>query len=297
MRRVLALVAPTVLGMAAYQLNDLVCTSLASNAGTGAASSLQYSLRLQELILGVFAVSAGTVLLPGLSDAARRSDWPSFTDSLARVMRAMVLVTVPVALFSMVAGRDIVTLLFRAREFGEASVAQTTSAFFFHMAGLSFIALNRVVAPAFYARGDTRTPTWAGLLSFAVNIGLALALSRPLGGPGIALALSVASGVNTAALLAALLRARIPGTGPALASTGLYFLRILAFSALAAAPLLLLRPLLVAATAGGGRLVSAGLPLVAQSLLFGAIGLGLLAISRDEQAATLIRALRRRRGR
>jgi len=51
MRKVFALIAPTILGMAAYQVNDLVSTAFASRAGMGVASSLQYSLRLQELIL------------------------------------------------------------------------------------------------------------------------------------------------------------------------------------------------------------------------------------------------------
>ena len=55
-RKVLRLISPTIIGMAAYQLNDLVSTALAGRAGEGVVSSLQYSLRLQELILGVFAV-------------------------------------------------------------------------------------------------------------------------------------------------------------------------------------------------------------------------------------------------
>jgi putative peptidoglycan lipid II flippase len=284
--------------MAAYQLNDLVCTALASNAGTGAASSIQYSLRLQELILGVFAVSAGTVLLPGLSEAARKSDWGTFIDNLGRGMRAMVLVTVPVALFSMAAGRDIVTLLFKARQFGDESVRLTTAAFFWHMTGLVFIALNRVIAPAFYARSDTKTPTWAGMLSFGVNICLALALVGPLRGPGIALALSVASAMNCLVLLMALLRTGVPGAAAAVRKTGAYFLRILAFSVAAGLPLLLVRPVLSRAFgASHSRLISAGLPLLIQGLMFGCIGLGLLAASRDEVAASLIATLLRGRRR
>ncbi len=295
MRKVLALIAPTIIGMAAYQLNDLVCTSLASNAGTGAASSLQYSLRLQELILGIFAVSAGTVLLPNLADSARRTDWPAFTEALGRGMRMIVLVTLPVALFSMAVGRDIVTLLFRTREFGEESVRLTSAAFFFHMCGLAFIALNRVLAPAFYARSDTRTPTWAGIASFAVNIILAVLLARPLHGPGIALALSIASAVNTFALVFAFVRTGVPGAGRAVASTGRYFCKILAFSVLAALPVLAIRPLIGRWFGSShSRLVSAGLPLVLESLVFALVGLGLLALSGDTIAKSLLLALRRR---
>ncbi|MDR2901220.1 MAG: murein biosynthesis integral membrane protein MurJ, partial [Treponema sp.] len=43
-RKILRLIGPTIIGMAAYQLNDLVSTALAGNAGEGVVSSLQYSL-------------------------------------------------------------------------------------------------------------------------------------------------------------------------------------------------------------------------------------------------------------
>ena len=57
-RKVMGLLAPTIVGIAAYQLNDTVSTALAKHVGPGIASSLQYSIRLQELILGIFAVYA-----------------------------------------------------------------------------------------------------------------------------------------------------------------------------------------------------------------------------------------------
>lgn len=286
MRRVLALIAPTILGMAAYQVNDLVCTSLASSVK--AAAGIQYSIRLQELILGVFAVSAGTVLLPRLSQAARRQDWPSYSEDLGQVMMSMILVTLPVAIFSMIVGREIVTLLFKARAFGEDSVALTTSVFFFHMMGIVFIALNRVIAPAFYARSDAKTPTWAGLVSFGVNIALAFAFIAPFRGPGIALALSLSSAVNTLFLAVALLRSKIEGIRAAFSRTARYALRILAFSAVAGAPLYLLRPRLLALFARNpSRFVAAGVPLLLETLLFGSIGIGLLVVTKDEFAAAL----------
>jgi putative peptidoglycan lipid II flippase len=296
MRKVLALIAPTILGMAAYQLNDLVCTSLASSVGS--AAGIQYSIRLQELILGIFAVSAGTVLLPHLTDAARRADWPVFSADLGRVMKTIVLVTLPVALFSMVAGREMITLLFKARAFDEASVALTVSVFFFHMIGLAFIALNRVIAPAFYARSDARTPTWAGLISFGVNIILAFSLVGPFRGPGIALALSISSAINTLYLVIALARTGITGARKALFDSCKYFLKILLFSCVAATALYFLRPVLVSAfAAAGSRLAYAGLPLVLEALVFGAIGIVLLAFSRDEVALSFASRFSRRRAR
>ncbi|HRY54886.1 MAG TPA: murein biosynthesis integral membrane protein MurJ [Spirochaetia bacterium] len=292
MRKVLSLVAPTILGMAAYQLNDLVCTSLASSVR--AAAGIQYSIRLQELILGIFAVSAGTVLLPRLTASAGRGDWAGYSRDLGSVMRTMILVTIPIALFSMIAGREMVTLLFRARAFGEDSVALTTSVFFFHMLGILFIALNRVIAPAFYARSDALTPTWAGMASFGVNIALAFAFIGPFKGPGIAMALSISSAVNTLILAAALRRSAIEGIREAFTATLRYGLRILALSAIAGLPLYFARPWILGRFAAHpSRLVAAGLPLILESLLYGALGIGLLALSRDKIAASLVARFRR----
>ena len=144
-RRVLSLIAPTILGMAAYEVNGLVSTSLATRAGTGAATALSFSLRLQELVLGVFVVSVGTVLLPELSGLAAEGDWKRYRERLTRALDAIALITVPVAVISILERIDIVSLLFRTQAFGDDSVAQTASAFFFHMLGLTFIGANRIL--------------------------------------------------------------------------------------------------------------------------------------------------------
>ncbi len=296
MRKVMALVAPTIVGMAAYQINDIVSTALASRAGIGVASSLQYSLRLQELILGVFAVATSTVLLPELADAARKLDWEVFARRLTRAMESMVLATIPVAVFSMITGSDIVTLLFKARQFGDESVRMTTSVFFWHQTGLLFIALNRVIAPAFYARSDTKTPTYAGIISFIVNILVAFLLVGVLKGPGIAIALSVASLANTAILSRSLLRSGVRGLPAAFGATFAYSGKILACSLAAGLPVLLLRPLLLSVFSGGAsRLIYAGIPFLAETSLFLSLMAGILIITRDPVAGEFAKAFSRRR--
>jgi putative peptidoglycan lipid II flippase len=162
------------------------------------------------------------------------------------------------------------------------------------MSGLAFIAMNRVLAPAFYARGDTRTPTFAGLVSVAINVGLAFALVGPLKAPGIALALAGASAVNTLVLVIALFRVRTPGTLEALALSGRYSLKLILFSLLAGLPIILFKPFLAESVRGWNLTLAAGVSLVATALAFGGIGLVLLVLSRDEMASSLMNALRHR---
>lgn len=295
MLKVFALIAPTILGMAAYQLNDLVSTAFASRAGTGVASSLQYSLRLQELILGVFAVSAGTVLLPRLTDAVREGAWREYSSTLGRTMRSLLLLTVPVAVFSMAFPERIVTLLFKTGGFSDMSVRLTANAFFWHQTGLVCIAMNRLIAPAFYARSDTKTPTWAGIASFGVNMVLVLALAYKFKGPGIACALSLSSAVNTVLLVRALIKGKTEGIRSELWKALKYMLKMLVFSFIALVPALFADKLVFAKVGTAhSRLINAGLPLLAGTVAFAAVGIALLVLTKDSVAASITNAFSRK---
>jgi len=290
-RKVLRLIGPTIIGMAAYQLNDLVSTALAGNAGEGIVSSLQYSLRLQELILGVFAVSIGTVLLPNLAEYAKSGRWDIFNRRLSSGMNIIAFITIPITFFSLSQGRSLIALLFQTRSFNEESARLTLAAFHFHMPGLYFIALNRILAPAFYAQSDAKSPTIAGIFSFAVNIALAAILAFPFKGSGIAFALSFASAVNTVALLFFLRRNREITLGSTLKSALGYAAKLILFSALALIPVLLLSPWLSELFSGKGRIISYGVPLFINALAYAGTGFIFLAVTRDKQFLGMIRII------
>lgn len=293
-RTVLRLIGPTIVGMAVYQLNDLVSTMLAGYAGSGVASSLGYSLRMQELILGIFVVSIGTVILPDLTERASQKDWGSFNRLLSQAMNSIALITIPVTFYSLVSGEGLITLLFKSRSFTDESVALTLSAFTWHIAGLYFIGINRVIAPAFYAQSDTKSPVKAGMVSFTVNIILAIALAFPMKGGGIALALSLASLANTAFLMFYLKKKDTVDVVLVLRSTVVYALKMVAFSVIAAFPIWYFRDPIYASFAGHNKFVSQGVPLTISLAIFGCIGILLLAISRDPLATQLVGTVRRK---
>jgi putative peptidoglycan lipid II flippase len=292
-RKVLKLIGPTIIGMAAYQLNDLVSTALAGNAGEGVVSSLQYSLRMQELILGVFAVSIGTVLLPNLAEYAKTSQWAPFNERLISAMDIIALISIPITFFALAQGEVLIRLLFQNRSFDETSVTLTLAAFTFHMPGLFFIALNRILAPAFYAQSNSKSPTLAGVISFAVNITLAALLVGPFRGAGIAFALTIASAVNTILLLVFLKKNPQVVPGRALGSAFVYTLKLLVLSAIAVIPVLLLSPHLLGLFAGRGRIIAYGIPLAINGLVFALLGIALLFITRDRQLKNLLSIISR----
>jgi len=69
----------------------------------------------------------------------------------------------------------------------------------------------------------------------------------------------------------------------------LYVLKLLAYSAVAAAPVLLLRQPLAEAFGGSrSNLVAYGVPFALSALAFGAVGVALLAATKDRAAGFLV---------
>ena len=292
-RKVMALLAPTIIGIAAYQLNDTVSTALAKHVGPGIASSLQYSLRLQELILGIFAVSIGTVILPDLSGFANKKDWTQFNTMLLQAIKIMTLISIPITAYSLITGRELISLLYKRNQFGDESVMMTLGIFRFHIAGLLFIALNRIMAPAFYAQKKPKLPTIAGLINFCSNILLVFILSKPMGGNGIALALSLASFLNTLFLFIFMKKMEAIEVGRLARGTLLYTLRMCILSVIAALPTYFAHKALCDAFAGHSSLIAYGAPALISGLLFAAIGVAELVITRDEIVGVILRKVKR----
>lgn len=292
-RKVMALLAPTIVGIAAYQLNDTVSTALAKRVGPGIASSLQYSIRLQELILGIFAVSIGTVILPDLSGFANKKDWTQFNSMLLQAIKIMTLISIPITAYSLISGRELISLLYKRNQFDDNSVAMTLGIFRFHIAGLLFIALNRIMAPAFYAQKKPKLPTIAGLINFVSNILLVFILSRPMGGNGIALALSLASLLNTVFLFIFMKKMEAIEVGRLARGTLIYALKMCVLSVVAALPTYYLHKFLVGVFEDQANLIAYGAPVVISALVFAAVGVLELIITRDEIVGVILRKLKK----
>jgi len=203
---------PGVFSAGIYQINVTISQVIAAHLDPGSVASLQYSLRLQELVLGIFAVSVATVLLPTLSEQVHRRQWPEVKETFGFSVNLLAFVTFPATVGLMLLGTPIVRVLFQYGRFDDASTAMTVFALQFHAAGIFFVALQRNVVQVFYAMHDLRTPTWVAAIVMLAHGLLCLGLSGPLRQGGIALAGSLAAAINVG-MLWWLLRKRIGRMG------------------------------------------------------------------------------------
>lgn len=205
-RRVMTLMVPALFGVGVAQLSILINTNIASRLGHGAVTWLNYADRLMEFPTALLGVALGTVLLPGLSSAYAKGDVERYNTLLDRGLRLVMLVAVPAAVGLWLTSEALVSFLFQGKNFTPTDVAQTALAVVGYSVGLIGLIALKIVAPAFYARKDIRTPVktafWSLVLVQLVNL-----VSVPLfSHAGLALSVGIGSVFNAGTLLIILRR-------------------------------------------------------------------------------------------
>jgi putative peptidoglycan lipid II flippase len=207
-RTALALMAPRALGLGAGQVTFVVMTSLASNLGAGAITAYNVAFTLLQIPIGVIGVPLGTVVFPSLSREVALGNVAEYVSLLTRALRLLIYTMLPIAGVFAILRTPLVEVLFPA--FDARAVEQTSTTLLFFVVGLAAHALIAILARAFYARQDTRTPVAAAVVAVVINSTLAFAFVGPLGLAGLALAIATAAWVETL-LLVWLLKRRVGG--------------------------------------------------------------------------------------
>ena len=195
-RRLGRRILPVIFGSSLYQINLLISTNLASRVSDGAISYLYYGDRVVQLPVGVIGVAVGTALLPFLSRQIAAGDLAAAGDSQNRALEFSLLLTLPATIALLIIAEPVTAVLFERNQFTALDTAATTPTLAAFAAGLPAYVLIKVLAPGFFARGDTRTPVKIAALCMAVNIALNLILMQFLAHIGIALGLALSSWLN-----------------------------------------------------------------------------------------------------
>jgi putative peptidoglycan lipid II flippase len=206
-RRILRLMLPAIFGSSVAQINLLLDTIIASFLVTGSVSWLYYSDRLVEFPLGVFGIALATVILPSLSKHHAEAAPEHFSRTLDAGLRWVLLIGVPAAAGLALLAAPVITTLFLYGDFAPQDVRMSSLSLMAYSLGLPGFMLVKVLAPAFYARQDVRTPVKVAVTAMLSNMGLNILFVVPMvllavPGPhaGLALATSVAAYINAGLL-------------------------------------------------------------------------------------------------
>jgi putative peptidoglycan lipid II flippase len=193
------LLLPRLWGSTVYQINvfvDTLCASFATVVGDGGIAAIYYANRMIQFPLGVFGYALSSVALPSLSKLAQEGDMVHFRSTLFFALRNLMMVLVPTALLMALFSTWIIHLVFERGAFDAYSTKVTSQVMLYAALGLPFFGASRILASAFYALHDTKTPVKAATVCLIINVVLNVILMFPLKVGGIALASSIASVFN-----------------------------------------------------------------------------------------------------
>jgi len=194
------LMLPALFGVSVAQINLLIDTVLASFLITGSVSWLYYSDRLMEFPLGVFGVALATVVLPGLSKKAATENWDGFRQDIDTALRLVLIIGVPATLGLLLLAQPLMITLFYYGAFTENDVTMSGMSLMAYSFGLLGFILVKILAPAFYARKDMKTPVKIAVVALVTNTVMNLALIGPFAHVGLAAATSISAFVNAGLL-------------------------------------------------------------------------------------------------
>ena len=204
--RVVKQMVPGTIGVAAFQLNVVMTQGVAFWVDPSIVASFMYAVRLMELPQGVFGISLATYLLPTLSGLAAEKKYDEFKATLNQGLEHIVFVNSLAAMLLFVLATPMMRLLFQHGKFTELSTMHSAFALQCLAPGLLAFSLSNILARAFYALGDTKTPMKISICCLFVNVAVATLLVRDLRQGGLGIANSASAICNTALLFYALRR-------------------------------------------------------------------------------------------
>lgn len=183
--RIVRLYLPIAAGLVVAQFQVGLDRRLASGTGVQSIAWMSKATTLQQLPLGMISVAISLAALPRLSQQFASGDEEAYRATLARGLRMVVVMIVPILVGLGVLAEPAVRLLFERGQFTAGDSAQVVTALNVYLVGALFAAIDFPLIYAFYARNDTLLPALVGVLSVLVYTAIALALVEGLGYLGL----------------------------------------------------------------------------------------------------------------
>ncbi len=201
-RRIALLTGPMVIGLAAVQINTLADSLIAYwfVPHGGAPNKLYLAQRLYQFPLGVFLIALATAIYPQFSKMAAERDMDGFGESVVRGLRMALFIGLPASVGLILMREPLVGLLFERGLFERSDTVRTATVLLFYAAGIWAYGLQMMLARAFYALQDSKTPVRIAMAMVVLNVTLNLVLVRLLPEPeerGLALATAICAAIQS----------------------------------------------------------------------------------------------------
>jgi putative peptidoglycan lipid II flippase len=214
-RETLRNVGPVVLALGVVQISSLIDLQSASYLPEGAVSSISYASLIALLPVSLFGVSVAASSLPEFSRDAGNDREAALLERLRGGWQRILFYIVPCAVVFLAYGDLCVGILLRNGRFGAADQQVVRLVLAGSAIGLVSFSSVKLLASAYYALKDYRTPLRASLSSLVVSAITAIALAfafRKV--PWAAAAITLGSAIGSFTNLSVLVRGLHTRLGP-----------------------------------------------------------------------------------
>ncbi len=169
-REVARLMGPRLFGVAVVQLNFWINVRLASGMPEGSVTAIQIAFTLMLMPQAAIAQSIATAALPTFSMQVAKNKLIEMRASLAASLRGILLLSIPASLGLILLRTPIVTMIYERGEFTADSTRLVAWALLWYGVGMVGHAMVEILARAFYALHDTKTPVLIGIAAMSLNV-------------------------------------------------------------------------------------------------------------------------------
>ncbi|MEK7173361.1 MAG: murein biosynthesis integral membrane protein MurJ, partial [Patescibacteria group bacterium] len=185
LRKIFKLMTPRVLGSAAYQLNLIVLTALASTIAVGSIKIFNLSNNLYGVPASLIGIPFAAVIFPILSQHAAAGHEDKFLSALSPILRKIILCAAPISCLMFILRAQIIRILYGTQltvsgYFGWQETRLTAASLGVFALSIFAACLIPLLARAFYALHDTKTPVKIALWSVGLNLFLSWSLIKLL---------------------------------------------------------------------------------------------------------------------
>ncbi len=184
-RHILRQLPPRSIDQGIDSLNSIVETNRARALGEGYLSYYENAYTLQQAPIMLVGTAISTAAFPRLTNRLAQGRPDLFRKEFLKVIRIMIWIALPVVVIGYFARGYLARLIF------SRNAPEIAMILGFFAGAIFFRILYTIVSRYFYAYKDTMTPLFVSIFAIALNVFLAITLSKLYGVTGLAMAQSI----------------------------------------------------------------------------------------------------------
>lgn len=197
LKKVCKLMGPMVIAGSAGQVNVLVNTNFATSLQEGAVTWLNFSFRILQLPIGIFAVGVGIISLPALTRIiAKKGTSNEIASKLEEALSLVSWLVIPCLCFLLLNSLPVTQLLYQHLKFTASDTTATADALYYYSFSLIAYGFLKVLTSYYYATERTQYAMKVSLFSILVNLAANFLFISHLGHKGLALTTSCTLTLN-----------------------------------------------------------------------------------------------------